>query len=495
MAIVDLTDLASIISDSTSPEELLRFKLPFYELWIARGQDQIQHVLSNPKIFDFEPMKSMVLQRMLDVSKKAISIASQDDSGVSSKAIPNSLITPDKRFNYLERKATHDFGRPSSHTAFVQQFEKNLYQWVSESEITEEWVEFADLYIFVGDIVFQTTTDAFFGPHLLSQNPNLAEDFWSFDESIPFLLSGFPKIFNRQAVKVCARCIQAFRKWRLFALGGQKQACFLPEWNEKSGLKCMGLRNQAFKQFEEWDDNSCAALNSNTVRATFWFLPETMQSEDLSGGANKEVSKAINTAEHLSSFDSKKIINSPLLQSIYAETLRIYVSVLMLRKTRQESKLGTWTVPSNIDVAVCNYTEHMNEKLWNPEGARESHPASTFWGRRFLKYPELKGPGKDHHEKESSEKPSETNQSEPAPVFSTQGLSCRWFPYGSGERMCPGRHFAKHQILLTFAVLSSSFDIELQVVDGWKPKPDLKHFGYGVMPPDTQTPFRIRRRL
>ncbi|KAF7950960.1 uncharacterized protein EAE97_002512 [Botrytis byssoidea] len=418
-------------------------------------------------------MKSMVLQRMLDVSKKAISIASQDDSGVSSKAISNSLITPEKRFNYLERKATHDIGRPSSHTAFVQQFEKNLYQWVSESEITED------------------------------QNPNLAEDLWSFDESIPFLLSGFPKIFNRQAVKVRARCVQAFRKWRLFALGGQKQACFLPERNKKSGLKCMGLRNQVFKQFEEWDDNSCAAsdftvlfgLNSNIVRVTFCFLLETMQSEDLSGGANKEVSKAINTAKHLSSFDSKKIINSPLLQSIYVETLRMYVSVLMLRKTRQESKLDTWTVPSNIVVAVCNYTEYMNEKLWNPEGARESHPASTFWGRRFLKHPELKGPGKDHHEKENSEKRSETNQSEPAPVFSTQGLSCQWFPYGSGERICPGRHFAKHQILLTFAVLSTSFDIELQVVDGWKPKSDLKHFGYGVMPPDSQTPFRIRRRL
>lgn len=204
-------------------------------------------------------MKSMVLQRMLDVSKKAISIASQDDSGVSSKAIPNSLITPDKRFNYQDRKATHDFGRSPSHTAFLQQFEKNLYQWVSERKITEEWVEFADLYIFVRDIVFQPTTDAFFGPHLLSQNPNLAEDLWSFDESIPFLLSSFPKIFNRQAVKVRARCIQAFRKCRSFALGGQEQACFLPEWNEKSGLKFMGLRNQVFKQFEEWDDNSCAA--------------------------------------------------------------------------------------------------------------------------------------------------------------------------------------------------------------------------------------------
>lgn len=250
--------LAYCSRNSTS-EKMLRFKLPFYELWLPRGPAQILPVLSNPRVFDFGPMKSMVLQRMLGLSKNAVNIANQDNSGVSSKALPDSHIAPNKRFNYLERKATHDFIRPSSHAAFVQQFEKNLYQWVADCKITEEWVTFTDLYIFLRDMVFETTTDAFFGPHLLRQSPHLAEDIWSFDENIPFLNSGLPQIFNRHAMKVRARCTQAFRKWRSVSLKGGTEASSLPEWNEMSGLKCMSLRSEVFQQFEEWDDNSCAA--------------------------------------------------------------------------------------------------------------------------------------------------------------------------------------------------------------------------------------------
>ena len=219
----------------------------------------IQRVLSDSKIFDFEPMKSMVLKRMLGLSHEAVDVTNKDNSGVSIKPLPDSNVAPSKRFNYLERKATHDFSKPSSHAAFVEQFEKNLYQWVADSKITTEWVILPDFYVFIRDMIFRTTSDAFFGPHLLRQSPHLSDDIWKFDENIPFLASGFPKMFNPGAVKVRSRCIEAFQKWRSFALKGKKTSEYLPEWNETSGLKCMSRRNEVFEQFNEWDDDSCAA--------------------------------------------------------------------------------------------------------------------------------------------------------------------------------------------------------------------------------------------
>lgn len=218
-----------------------------------------------------------------------------------------------------------------------------------------------------------------------------------------------------------------------------------------------------------------------------------MQSKDLSGDIKQEISHATATFECPPRFDSKKLLNSPLLQSTYAETLRMYVSVLMLRKTRKESKVGDWTIPKNTNIAVCNYSEHMDEQLWNPKG--ESPPVSTFWGRRFITYSDPKSFEKDQVEKKLGGTSRSKNLTGTTPRFSADGLGCKWFPFGFGERMCPGRYFAKHQMLLTFAVLSTSFEIELQVADGWKPKPDMTHFGYGIMPPASQTPFRIRRRL
>ena len=62
---------------------------------------------------------------------------------------------------------------------------------------------------------------------------------------------------------------------------------------------------------------------------------EIMQSESLSFEASKEIASAIDsiTIPHL--FQVKKILNLPLLQSVYAETLRMYVSVIMLRVSRR----------------------------------------------------------------------------------------------------------------------------------------------------------------
>ena len=234
-----------------------------------------------------------------------------------------------------------------------------------------------------------------------------------------------------------------------------------------------------------------SSLNSNIAPATFWFFVETVLSKDLFDDAVKEVSSATRASENPPRFDQKRLLNSPLLQSIYAETLRMYVSVLMLRKTRQESQLGGWVIPKSQHIAVCNYSEHMNEKLWNPEGSADMHPVGEFWGRRFLTFSDAKGMVEEPAPTESSE----LNQRAHAPRFSSEGLSCKWFPFGFGERVCPGRAFAKHQMLVAFALLSSTFDIELQLNPELKPKPNMKHFGYGVMPPETKTPFRIRRRV
>lgn len=232
------------------------------------------------------------------------------------------------------------------------------------------------------------------------------------------------------------------------------------------------------------------SLTSNTVAANFWFFLETLKSKDLFENATKEVSSTVTSpGSHVTPprFDMKKMLKLPLLQSIYAETLRMYVSVMLVRQTRQDTNLGQWNIPKKQKVMVCNYSEHMDERLWNQKNSPAIRPVHEFWGLRFLKYPETK--------QRDDEKERKSNLGKDQPRFSTEVSGCKWFPYGIGERMCPGRNFAKHQMLLTFALFSSTFDIELLASDAGKPKPDMKYFGYGVMPPEKETPFRIRRKV
>lgn len=57
--------------------------------------------------------------------------------------------------------------------------------------------------------------------------------------------------------------------------------------------------------------------------------------------------------------------------------------------------------------------------------------------------------------------------------------------------MCPGRHFAKVEIIVTFAMMCTMFDIELI---GGLPAPNMKEVGWGTLPTSGKTPCRIRRR-
>ncbi len=67
--------------------------------------------------------------------------------------------------------------------------------------------------------------------------------------------------------------------------------------------------------------------------------------------------------------------------------------------------------------------------------------------------------------------------------------------------MCPGRHFAKRQIITIVALLVHNFDIELEGYvheDGSKsdrgPKDNSWYCGAAAMPPDRDLKLRWKRR-
>ena len=82
----------------------------------------------------------------------------------------------------------------------------------------------------------------------------------------------------------------------------------------------------------------------------------------------------------------------------------------------------------------------------------------------------------------------------PEPNFSLNGYANNWNPVGGGIHEYHGRHWVKLQMLLTFAMISSTFDIEL-LAPHESVKPDKAKHGFRVLPPVEKARFRIRRRM
>lgn len=151
-------------------------------------------------------------------------------------------------------------------------------------------------------------------------------------------------------------------------------------------------------------------------------------------------------------------------------------------------------------MSVSTRTEAMNDEIWSTGGEGDPHPLDTFWADRFLVDPDnpssgpLKFPKQKKTKKPVNSQSNETTSTGKA-EFSMDGLAASWIPYGGGISLCPGRHFAKREIIATTAILLSAYDMELIHEEGKKrPEVDLRSFGFGTMPPNRKMPCRIRRR-
>lgn len=165
---------------------------------------------------------------------------------------------------------------------------------------------------------------------------------------------------------------------------------------------------------------------------------------------------------------------------------------------KHDFKLGKWLFKIGDLIFACSQTAAHNKDLWNEGTDADPHPLDEFWAERFLIYPNdlTSGPLK--------QRPSQdTKTSSPStaclplnakPEFSMKGLAGGWVPFGGGVRICPGRFFAKNEMMASLAMLMTSYDIELRTPEGWKLQPDMSYYLVGALPPKGDIPVRIRRR-
>ena len=144
----------------------------------------------------------------------------------------------------------------------------------------------------------------------------------------------------------------------------------------------------------------------------------------------------------------------------------------------QDLAMREWLLPRGSVVAAMSYVAHRDEKHFPTGTDKEPHPLGEFWAERFLREEEAEGDTSPTGNKGHSH-------------FSLDGLAGAWIPYGGGTNMCPGRHFAKQEILLASALLASMFEVQLE---GPLPEPDHRFFGSGTLGVKGKARCKIRRR-
>lgn len=246
-------------------------------------------------------------------------------------------------------------------------------------------------------------------------------------------------------------------------------------------------------------------MNSNSVPATFWLIWHMLRDREVLTRASREVDACrLNRTFQPIVFDTSKLCNQSLLQSSYAETLRKYVAVYIVRQPEHEdAQILDYKVPRGKMMVVSSAMAHMDRRNWNT-GTVDKHSVETFWADRFLTYgaiPPQASPAPLNLSPTSAViKPaslsawSTVSRSDLLETkFSLNGYSGAWISFGGGIHQCPGRHWVKLQMLLSFAVINCAFEIEL-LGKGNALSVDMSKYGLGTLQPAEKVGFRIRRK-
>ena len=223
-------------------------------------------------------------------------------------------------------------------------------------------------------------------------------------------------------------------------------------------------------------------------------VAEVIRRPQLLSKVSRIVRSCTVSLENQITFDWAKLCSEPLLQSIYAETLRLKVATFVFRSPDHKAfRLGKWAIPQNATMLVSSHSAQMDKDVW--EVQENDRPVGDFWAERFLLYfqPNSKEP-KAGETQQSHKSPSGTADDASKDMrFSLEGRATAWLPYGGGHRMCPGRHFAKQEMICGLAIMITLFDFELETEDGSLPPCNMDGYGFGALLPYGKTPVKIRR--
>ncbi|KXJ89919.1 cytochrome P450, partial [Microdochium bolleyi] len=390
---------------------------------------------------------------------------------------------------------------------YVAFLKAELLRHCGEGEDTLE----VDLYAWLQEHMFRPSVKAFMGDRMEHLYADFASDFWKFENGMLNMLFGIPRFISPQPYTVRDRLVENITRWveqgdtLLASEGKGRPDRYSPaaEWEPVWGSRLSrarqarwvseGLTTQGRASMEM---GFVFGLASNVIPATGWMLIHILdpKNPELLPRVLNELRRAVITPKYNTgkattttlddiNLDINILIAQPLLMSIYQEVMRRYVDVLVARKAEQDVRLPLDSVASD------NKTPQMlivrkGETIITPNIVSQGDPAffvdpppEVFDAERFL-VPAAS----------STTTTQEGGESRWADeyAFSTASSAHKFWPYGGGKTICPGRVFAKQEILATVAMVLLGFDVE--PVEDAKGRWEIPGFakvygGSGTIPP------------
>ena len=187
------------------------------DIYIVTGPECVNSIWKQSQLLRNDIYRRLVVYNMFGMPRDAARFYLGDDSGIHSTSSPHSKGDPSQRVKYLTHLSMTKFLSGSGLKPFAESFAANLAeQFITNGEVTTEWNDLPDLFIFMRDELFKATVRAICGECLLALNPTFCEDFWEFDKGLLSLAKRFPRCMVPSAYAARDKCLSKVEVWHEF---------------------------------------------------------------------------------------------------------------------------------------------------------------------------------------------------------------------------------------------------------------------------------------
>ncbi|TDZ21502.1 25-hydroxycholesterol 7-alpha-hydroxylase [Colletotrichum orbiculare MAFF 240422] len=472
---------------------ILRLRLGPVRLYLIKGGQQVQAMFGKSTVMSPDKFIVMVLRDLQGASEEDVARFVDDKSG-RHKVPPSGYEDVPSEQRYWH--TLHHFSSTGlavvENTAQLAGKYTTFLGEVLEQQPLGEWST-VRLFEYLRRDMGESAIKSLCGTRFLEVNPDFIEQFWRFDSVSYQVMNGLPQWMDPKPALERDKMVAMSEKFLAevydqFGWDGLDPETYweptfgcsyvrgVQKWARDTGMT-MRTRASFFVL-------SIFGLNANTVPVTTWCMMELLKDRSLFEAVRAEALQAliIDPKTGKKDFDARKLVSMPLMQSIYVEVMRLHVSIGITREVMEDTMLDGYRLRKGALIQAPTNLLHQDDEIWE----RDGHKASEFWAERHVRY--------------AAKVDETTGQTTTERVFVMAGKPSEFFPYGGGVSMCPGRHFAKQEILLTLATLVARFDMELVEwthMDGTKSdraaKDNEKYFLNAAVPPDRDVKIRWKR--
>ena len=206
---------------------------------------------------------TLAMKNVFGTPPDVLPLYENDDSGNLIKPMLGSKTPVEHRIRYFHNRAARRYMAGENGIrageGYLQILSRNLS---ANTSVRDEWIEAADLWLFIQDLVFPASTESICGSAILALNPTLTEDFWAFEKNIPTLLKQLPRWLAPGAYRSRDKMLGIIKRWHAYAnerTDFNKVGSEDPEWDPYLGLKYMRERQRFLHNIDTMDADGRAS--------------------------------------------------------------------------------------------------------------------------------------------------------------------------------------------------------------------------------------------